>query len=351
MFTLVRAGLGALLLGGLVTGAPLERRDALKPVISTDVSEIRYNMRRTQSLPRVQFPDPSILKVGDTWYAFGSQSAFDYKNLKVQVATSKDFNTWTHTGKDAMGKLASWARANDPALWAPSVSRRADGKFLMYYSAVTKTAGNGRFHCVGTAVADHIEGPYDSNTDEPFACPTDRGGALDASYFRDGNKHYALYKIDANAMGHGGTCGNTVAPIVKTPIMIQEVKADGTTKIGGPTELIDNSQYDGPLVEAPYMIKNAQGMYVLFFSSNCWTTDLYDVSWATSQSPLGPFKKSNKPLYVTGTQGMIGPGGASIARDGVHFAMHGYESRKRVGNRRSLYVTKITSQGRQVLLT
>ncbi|KAF7192965.1 Extracellular endo-alpha-(1-_5)-L-arabinanase [Pseudocercospora fuligena] len=332
VLTSIRVGLTVWLLGGLALSAPLEKRDNLRPVISTD------------------FPDPSIIKVGDTWYAFASQSTHDFKNIKVQLATSKDFNSWTLTGKDALGKMGSWVRANDPALWAPSVSRRPDGKFLMYYSAVTKTAGNGRFHCVGTAVADNVEGPYNSNTDEPFACPTDQGGALDASYFRDGDKHYALYKVDGNALGNGGSCGNGVPPIKKTPIMIQQVEADGTRKIGGPVELISNSWSDGPLVEAPYMIKNNEGMYVLFFSSNCWTTDLYDVAYATSRSPLGPFDKQNAPLYVTGTQGMIGPGGASVAEDGVHFALHGYEDRNRVGGRRSLYVTRINAKGRKVLL-
>ena len=220
----------------------------------------------------------------------------------------------------------------------------------MYYSAVTTTGGDGRFHCVGTAVADNVLGPYISNTDEPFACPVEQGGALDASYFKDpaSGRYFALYKIDANAIGNGGVCGNTVEPIVSTPIVIQEVQADGTTKIGGPITLLTNSQYDGPLVEAPYMHLNQDGIYVLFFSSNCFTTDLYDVSYATSTSPTGPFEKTTVPLFITGTQGLIGPGGGSLADDGTSWAMHGYESQERVGNRRSMYVTQLDLRGNQV---
>lgn len=221
----------------------------------------------------------------------------------------------------------------------------------MYYSAVTTTAGNGAFHCVGTATSDSIEGPFNSNSDQPFACPTDQGGALDASAFRDvDGTNYALYKIDANAKGHGGVCGNTVEPIVKTPIMIQKVQADGTTKIGNPVELIHNTGLDGPLVEAPYMIRTGAGVYVLFFSSNCWTTKDYDVSYATSSSPTGPFAKTRTPLFVTGVAGMIGPGGASVASDGTSMVLHGYENMDKVGSVRSMYVVSIAHQDQKVML-
>lgn len=34
------------------------------------------------------FPDPAIIKVNGTWYAFGTQSIFDYKDIRVQVAST-----------------------------------------------------------------------------------------------------------------------------------------------------------------------------------------------------------------------------------------------------------------------
>lgn len=339
-----------LLLLSAVDAAPLGKRDQLEPVITTDVSPMPPNKACIIDSP-LQFPDPSIIKVGTTWYAFASQSAFNSRDTKVQLATSKDFKSWKVTGKDALGSMAPWVKGDDPKVWAPSVSQRADGSFLMYYSAVTNTAGNGRLHCVGTATSKTIEGPYHSNSDEPFACPTDQGGALDASAFRDTDgTNYALYKVDANAKGHGGVCGNTVDPIMKTPIMIQKVKADGTTKIGKPVQLIDNSVYDGPLVEAPYMIRTKEGVYILFFSSNCWTTREYDVSYATSSSPMGPFVKTKTPLFVTGVKGMVGPGGASVATDGTSMALHGYANMAKVGTIRSMYVVNINHKAQKVLL-
>ena len=38
------------------------------------------------------FPDPDVLQVGDTWYAYATQKASPNSNL--QEATSKDLKTW-----------------------------------------------------------------------------------------------------------------------------------------------------------------------------------------------------------------------------------------------------------------
>lgn len=319
----------SVLLPALTSAAPLARRDERGPVVTTD------------------FPDPAIIKVDNTWYAFGTQSAFDYKDIKIQVATSTDFNSWSIVqGKDAVGKLPSWVNSTDPLVWAPDVIQRDDGSFLMYFSA--SVADNTKYHCVGTATSDSIEGPYNSNSDTPFACPTDQGGAIDASGFRDSDgTRYVLYKIDANANGDGGTCGNTEGTIQSTPIIIQQVQEDGVSKIGGAMQLITNGPDDGPLVEAPSMMKAEDGTYVLFFSSNCYETTNYDVAYATSNSPTSGFVKQ-PPLFVTGTNGLIGPGGASIATDGTHMAFHGYASQSDVGASRAMYVATISVSGGKV---
>jgi hypothetical protein len=51
---------------------PLFKRDVTGPVFEHD------------------FPDPSIIKVGDTWHAFGTQSIYDNTEIKTQYATSVD---------------------------------------------------------------------------------------------------------------------------------------------------------------------------------------------------------------------------------------------------------------------
>ncbi|CRK23815.1 hypothetical protein BN1708_018068, partial [Verticillium longisporum] len=49
--------------------------------------------------------------------------------------------------------------------------------------------------------------------------------------------------------------------------MLQEVGPDGFTKIGNPVQILDRTEADGPLVEAPDIVRLEDGTYVLFFSS------------------------------------------------------------------------------------
>ena len=211
-----------------------------------------------------------------------------------------------------------------------------DGTFVMYYTADVK--GHPRFHCVGTATSTSILGPYTPQS-SAFACPigkelggdsdANQGGAIDPDGFfdKDSNKRYVAYKVDGNSIGHGGTCGNWPLngdPVIPTPIMLQEVNAtDGITKIGPPVQILDRDDQDGPLIEAPSMYK-ANGVYFLFFSSNCFAGPLYDTNYATSTSILGPYEKSARPLFITGDgQHLLAPGGTDIAADGSFLVFHG----------------------------
>lgn len=186
--------------------------------------------------------------------------------------------------------------------------RRIGSKFVLYYSAEAK-ADHSK-HCIGSAVADDVMGPYVADS-EPIACPLKQGGAIDPAGFTDGDgKQYVVYKIDGNAVGSGGLCGNGNPGAVPTPLMLQEMKADGTTKVGEPKQILDRGKYDGPLVEAPHLI-HAGGLYIVFFSSSCWSAPTYDISYATSNNLWGPYKKAKEPLAVTDKPFHVtAPGGA-----------------------------------------
>jgi hypothetical protein len=177
-------------------------------------------------------------------------------------------------------------------------------------------------HCVGTATSTVVLGPYKPQ-ESPIACHFSAGGSIDPSGFTDvDGTHYVVYKIDGNSVGHGGSCGNTVEPIVSTPLMLQQLKADGITPVGAPIQVLDRGEYDGPLIEAPSLLYY-EGVYFLFFSSNCYSTTLYDVSYATASSVKGPFTKSAKPLMVTDNPFTItAPGGATVTVDGKNLVFH-----------------------------
>lgn len=287
------------------------------------------------------FPDPSIIQVGDIWYAFGTQSKYDNINVKVQLATSTNFKDWSlRYGYDALGSIPKWVLSSHPQVWAPDVMQMDDGSFVMYFSATA--ANSTAHHCFGAATSQSVEGPYIPSSDIPFTCPLGLGGVIDASGFQDRNgDRYVTYKIDGNSLECGEARKNGAAPCMSTPIMIQKVGPDGITHIGGATQILDRDSGDGLLVEAPSMALVPGGTYVLFFSSGRYTDGSYDTSYATASCPTGPFKKTRTPLLVTGKEGLYGPGGADIALDASHIAFHAYRSKAGEGGRRYMYTSII----------
>lgn len=60
-----------------------------------------------------------------------------------------------------------------------------------------------------------------------------------------------------------------------TPIMLQRMLKDGVTPDGPPIQILDRIAEDGPLVEAPDIVRSKEGIYFLFFSSGCATDSSY----------------------------------------------------------------------------
>lgn len=145
------------------------------------------------------------------------------------------------------------------------------------------------------------------------------------SAFRDvDGTYYVVYKVDGNSIGHGGICNNGIAPIVPTPLQILALEPDAITPKGtAAITILENGAADGPLIEAPSLI-HVDGTYVLFFSSNCYSTTNYDTSYATSTSLLGGYTKSGSPLLTTGNDGLYGPGGATASEDGSVIVYHAF---------------------------
>lgn len=78
--------------------APLSKRSIAGPVI------------------QVNFPDPSIIQVGSTYYAFATNNGAQH----IPYASSTDFNSWTvATGQDALPSVGAWSNGNN--VWAPDV--------------------------------------------------------------------------------------------------------------------------------------------------------------------------------------------------------------------------------------
>jgi beta-xylosidase len=259
----------------------------------------------TSPLISKDFPDPSIVQdIDGFWYSFATNS----NGKHIQIARGIDpLGPWALLDRDALPDGA-WTSGRNT--WAPDVVIADDGSYVMYYSG--ELANNTRHHCIGVATASTIVGPYKPRP-EPLACPLDIGGAIDPSGFVDSStkKRYVVYKVDGNSIGNGGDCGNGVEPLVSTPILLQELGGDGVTPIGKPVKILDRTKDDGPLVEAPSLVRTAGGLYVLFFSSGCFSSPRYNVKYAIADKITGPYVRSSIPLLQTGDFGLTAPGGAT----------------------------------------
>ncbi|VBB71406.1 Putative Glycoside Hydrolase Family 43 [Podospora comata] len=277
------------------------------------------------TLGNLDFPDPSVTfdPATSKWYAFATSG----NTNNVQVAWSPSFPSftsadarWTLLNKiDLLPTPGDWVNDTLPLIWAPDVHFIPQTKtYVMYYSG--RLSGS-PYHCIGVAVSKtSILGPYTPHP-HPFACPDHDGGAIDSSGFFDAetNRRYVIYKVDGSAKGKGGPCGNGDKPGFPTPFVLQEVDiSDGFTPVGPATTVLDRiPEIDGPLIEAPNLVKTKRGRYVLFYSSHCYNTVEYDVRYAVAENIKGPWVRMGELIgRATQDYGFVAPGGASVVQGG-----------------------------------
>ncbi len=272
------------------------------------------------------FPDPDVMKVGDTWYAYATQRTGPFGNL--QLATSKDLASWQLSTTDPLPKLPAWATPG--RTWAPDVSAVPGGGYVMYMAAHSV---NPDLQCIGVARATSPTGPFTSVGDKPLVCPADEGGAIDPASFVDADgTRYLLWKNDGNC------CGKD------TWLSIQKVSPDGLRITGPRVKLVKQDQaWEGNLVEAPDLVRHGS-TYTLLYSANDYSGPTYATGYATATKLTGPYRKAAQPLLTTASTGVIGPGGedAIDGPGGSYLVFHGWDSAK---TRRALYVVPVTWQG------
>jgi beta-xylosidase len=237
------------------------------------------------------FPDPAAIRVGDTYYAYGTATAWEAWNHLFPVLRSPDLVHWRYIG-DALIATPSWGTGD---WWAPDVIARR-GLYYLYY--VGKDLASG-LHCIGVAVAGMPTGPFTQRA--VIGCGDAHGqGYIDPAPFIDGDGRAYLY-ISVDDPHH--------------TISVLPLKADLIHTDGPRRELFTLSQgwEHGPAfstVEGPFLVKHG-GRYYLFYSGNDWQED-YAMGYAEGASPLGPFHKYAHNPILRGNTHARGPGGGSL---------------------------------------
>jgi GH43 family beta-xylosidase len=258
------------------------------------------------------FADPFALRVGDAFYAYGTDGPGDpvYRETgrRFPVLRSDDLVRWQPIG----GALVPPPGTEDHAFWAPAVAEQ-DGRFYLYYSS---GGPEGEGHAIRVAIADRPEGPFEPRggplmPQEPFT--------IDADPFRDprDGRRYLFF------------CKDFFDDPAGTGIAVAPLADDLESLAGEPVPVLRGGEdwhvyeHDRPwygrvwprwhTAEGPCAVFH-EGRVYLLYSGGLWKRESYGVGFAVADHPLGPFAEPHQgPVVLSGAgTGLVGPGHNSV---------------------------------------
>ncbi|AZK48997.1 glycoside hydrolase family 43 protein [Paenibacillus lentus] len=246
--------------------------------------------------------DPSVIKVEDTYYVFGSHLA---------AAKTTDFMNWTqiasgvHDGNPLIPNVTTelaetleWAQSN--TLWAPDVIQLPDGRFYMYYNACK---GDSPLSAMGVAVADHVEGPYKDLgimlKSGMWGQPSEDGTVYDATVHPNVvDPHVFFDKENKLWMVYGSYSGG-----------IYILEMDSKTGFPYPDQGYGKKLLGAnhSRIEGPYMLYSPETDYYYMFLSYGGLDAIggYNIRVVRSKAPDGPFEDA-EGHDMTGVGGPAG---------------------------------------------
>lgn len=230
------------------------------------------------------FADPSLLQHDGKFFLYATIDPWGGRTLGCWE--SSDFKNWTFRELNWPTKDACTSpTSNNSMVWAPSVIRAPDGRFMMFVSVGSEV-------WVGTAASPL--GPWrDANGGRPLIPATwnKTYHMIDAEAFVDDDGSVYLY------WGSGWKWTNGRCFVAK-------LKPDLASFDGEPRDVTPANYFEGP-----FLFKHA-GRYYLTYSNGKTVTDTYQVHYATGPGPLGPFTEApNSPILTTdAARDIVSPG-------------------------------------------
>jgi hypothetical protein len=254
--------------------------------------------------------NPSILKVGSTYYAY--LSGFDFfLPFPVMALQSTDLASWTQVG-NVLANAGAWANASSGRNFSsPSVrhiaSNPASSRYVMYFTG--KQAGTGK-KCIGVATSSSPTGPF-SGAAQPLICPS--GGAQDPSgvVLPDGNPYQeVVYKKNGANPG----------------IYNQVLTANGLSthpSLSMPYFLFaaHPTWWHNGTVERPTITIDASNNVYLLFSGAAPNTDKRAIGWTPCSQIFGIVtgcsRQTHLGTFISGSASVSSPSGPQVFYDGA----------------------------------
>lgn len=246
------------------------------------------------------FADPSVIRVGDTYYAAGTSSEWA---PYYPLLTSRDLVNWRQLGH-VFTRMPEWAAAS---YWAPELFHH-NGTFFTYFTARRKTDN---VSVIGVATTDD---PGKGFVDRGIIVETGKEAIDGFPFLDDDGRLYLSWK--AYGLPDDGR---------PTTLLASEVTPDGLTLRGAPFMLLEGG-YEGQA------IVKRDGWYYMFYSSRgcCGRTCDYQLEVARAKTIRGPWvpHTGNPILRGGGEWRCPGHGTPVRAPDGRWFYLyHAYHAR------------------------
>jgi xylan 1,4-beta-xylosidase len=262
---------------------------------SPTASQVRY---ANPVLPG-DHPDPSIIRVGDDYWATATTSQWA---PIFPLLHSRDLVNWEHVGA-VFEKPPAWSSGS---YWAPEIAQRG-GRFFVYYTARRKAGPL----CVAVATAPQPQGPYTDHG--PLVCQD--VGSIDGVLIDDENgRPHLVWKEDGNSQKR------------PTPIWAQRLSPSGTALVGTRRELLRNeAPWEAHLIEGPFILRRGEWFYMFYSADACCGRKCnYKLGVARARALLGPWERHPKNPILAGNDDWKCPGHGSIVTtaDGRDFLLY-----------------------------
>ncbi|WP_300701414.1 family 43 glycosylhydrolase [Bacteroides sp.] len=248
---------------------------------------------------RGDVPDPSILRIDDTYYATGTSAEWA---PQYPVFVSKDLINWKQTGH-IFQEVPEWT---SQSFWAPELYYY-NNKVYCYYTARRKSDGTSY---IGVAVANS---PTETFTDHGLLVEYGTE-AIDASVYNDNGQLYISWKA----------YGLDNRPI---ELLGSKLSSDGLKLEGEPFSLLKDDEGKG--MEGQYHFKKGDYYYLIYAAhSCCGPLSDYDVYVARSKDFKGPYEKyEGNPILYGGERDFQSCGHGTIVvtpDDRLFYLCHAY---------------------------
>lgn len=258
---------------------------------------------------RGDFPDPSVIRVGDDYWATATSSEW---GPLFPILHSRDLVNWELKGH-MFSEKPEWSSQN---YWAPELEFYK-GKYYVYY--VGRNPANNRLH-VAVGTATNPLGPW---TDHGTLIGQEDGSIDGIIETDEKGDRYMLWKNDGNSRNQ------------PTFIYAQKLSEDGLKLVGEMKQLIRNDQaWEGKLIEGPDVLKHGDYFYLFYAGAGCCGSQCsYGTGVARSKSLLGPYEKYSKNPIIGHNDNWRCPGHGTIVStaDGRNFFLyHAYDAKDTV---------------------